>query len=146
MSFRFTLQKVLEVKEHEKSEAQMAYQSAMKEFEEIATELYNLLKQKEDLIAMHDVHLKQGLPIATIQQTQETLRFLQNQIDKLQIRTHHARVKMIDKQRELTSSLVDVKKYERIKERKYLDYKHEQQMLENKFLDEISVQQFCKVR
>ncbi|PIB53998.1 flagellar export protein FliJ, partial [Pseudomonas sp. 2822-17] len=54
MSFQFSLQKVLEMKEHEKMEAQVDYQSAVGKFEVVATELYHTLKKKEDLLLTYE--------------------------------------------------------------------------------------------
>ncbi|MDG5788189.1 flagellar export protein FliJ [Evansella sp. AB-P1] len=144
MVFQFSLQKVLDMKEHEKTEAQIAYRDAMKSFEAIATKLYETLKKKEDLLASYEESLLHGLPIAKIQQIQETIQFLQKEIDHLQIRTKNARTLMNDKERLLTHSLVDVKKYEKLKDRNFQDFIVEQKTNENKFLDEISTQQYFK--
>ena len=144
MAFDYALQKVLEYKEFEKSEAQGEYQNAIDDFEEIATELYQLLKQKEELLKSYDEKLQHGIPIATIQHIQETLQFLQQRIARLQTATQRARAQMNDKQKVLTVFAVDVKKYEKLKEKKRDIYKEKIKMEENKFLDEISVQQFMK--
>lgn len=144
MSFQFTLQKVLDVKEHEKNKAQTAYKRALENFEETATKLYHLLKSKEDLLEAYEKNIQDGVSIAKIQHTQETLTYLQKKIDQMQIETQRARAVMNEKQRILRNSYIDMKKYEKLKERKLESYKIEQRDLENKFLDEVSVQQYIK--
>lgn len=144
MSFRFTLQKVLDVKEHEKNEAQAAYKQALENFEQTAMKLYQLLKRKEDLLEAYEKAIQDGVSIAKIQHTQETLSFLQKKIDRMQIETQRARALMNEKQRLLKNSYIDVKKYEKMKERKLENYMLEQREIENKFLDEVSVQQYIK--
>ncbi|UTR10866.1 flagellar export protein FliJ [Evansella sp. LMS18] len=144
MGFQYTLQKVLEVKEHEQAEAQAAYEQAIKQFEETATELYHLLKQKEDMLASYEDKLSGGIPVATIQYIQESLRFMQQRIDKLQIDTQRARDLMNKKQIRLNITAVDVRKFEKMKEKKYEAFIEEAKKQENQFLDEISVQKFSK--
>ncbi|MFA9558084.1 flagellar export protein FliJ [Evansella sp. AB-rgal1] len=144
MTFQFTLQKVLDVKEYEKNEAQVAYRDAMMNFEKVATQLYELLKQKEVLLSSYEDKLVQGLPIAFIQQTQKSLEYLQREIDRLQVQTQNARALMNERERRLTVTAVDVKKYEKMKERKLEIYLLDQREKENKFVDEISVQQYLK--
>ncbi|MDQ0253712.1 flagellar FliJ protein [Evansella vedderi] len=145
MSFQFTLQKVLEVKENERSEAQAAYKSSLKKFEEIATKLYHILKKKEDLLATYEDSLNKGVSINHIQQTQGTLQYLQQEIDHLQRETQNARAYMNEKQRMLTVTNIELKKYEKMKEHKLEKYKIQQKVAENKFLDEISVQRYRKL-
>ncbi|MBU9720320.1 MULTISPECIES: flagellar export protein FliJ [Bacillaceae] len=142
MSFQFTLQKVLEMKEHNKMEAQLEYQDAMRKFEEVATELYHVLKKKEEILQTYEENIGKGVPISIIQQTEEALRFLQLQIDRLQESTHYARSSMNEKQQLLLTSTVDLKKYEKMKEKKFQQYEVEQKRFENKNLDEVSVQQY----
>ncbi|UCZ51724.1 flagellar biosynthesis chaperone FliJ [Bacillus shivajii] len=144
MSFQFGLQKVLEVKEHEKSEAESKYSEAMKQFEDVATDLYHLLKKKEDLEAFYNEKIQSGTSISAIQQTQQTISHLQKEIDKLQLETQRARSRMNDQEQFLMFKSIDVKKYEKMKERKHQRYIQLEKEKESKFLDEISVQQFLK--
>ncbi|MBU9714552.1 flagellar export protein FliJ [Evansella tamaricis] len=142
MTFQFTLQKVLEVKEHQKTEDQLVYREALKKFEDVATELYNHLKKKEDLLEIYERKISNGVPISEIQQTQENVRFLELQIDRLQQSTQMARSAMNESHLHLMASAVDVKKFEKIKEKKHEQFEWNQKQLENKFLDEVSVQQY----
>ncbi|MBB5172076.1 flagellar export protein FliJ [Texcoconibacillus texcoconensis] len=142
MTFQFSLQKVLEYKENEKLEAEQNYQNAMDSFENIATELYHVLKRKEELEESYEQRIKQGVPIADIQQIQDTLSHLYKKIDHLQKQTQSARDSMNKEHEILIDRSVDVKKYEKMKQRKYDQHRRDMLHEEMKQLDEISVQQF----
>ena len=144
MAFHYSLQKVMEHKDREKSEAEKQYSDAIDQFETVATKLYETLKQKEDLQKRQADQLGQGLPIAEIQHHEQVLTYLQKEIDTLQWKTQRARKMMTDKERLLVSKSIDVKKYERMKDIKYEEYKEQEKQEETKFLDEISVQQFVR--
>ncbi|WP_280768981.1 flagellar export protein FliJ [Salipaludibacillus daqingensis] len=144
MSFQFTLEKVLEVKDFEKSDAELAYTEAVKNFEDVATKLYNLLKRKEELIAANEKKLEKGLTISVIQLNEKTIAYLQKEIDRLQSNTQDARKKMNEKERYLTYKSIDLRKYEKMKEIKQQQYTENEKRTEQKFLDEVSVQQFVR--
>jgi len=144
MSFQFALQKVLEVKDYEKSDAELAYRESVKDFEDIATKLYDFLKRKEELTAVNEKKLQKGLTISLIQMNEKTIAFLQQEIDRLQLNTQEARKKMNEKERYLTYKAIDLKKYEKMKEMKYQQFMENENRAEQIFLDEVSVQQFVR--
>ncbi len=144
MSFQFALEKVLEVKDYEKSDAELAYTESVKHFEDVATKLYELLKRKEELTVANEKKLEQGLTISMIQMNEKTIAFLQQEINKLQLNTNEARKKMNEKERYLTYKAIDLKKYQKMKEIKHEQFTKNEHLEEQKFLDEISVQQFVR--
>lgn len=144
MSFQFALQKVLEVKDYEKSDAELDYTKSVKVFEDVATKLYDLLKRKEELTIANEKKLKKGLTISLIQMNEKTIAYLQKEIDRLQLNTKEARKKMNEKERFLTFKAIDLKKYEKMKEIKQQQFTEDEKRVEQKFLDEISVQQFVR--
>ena len=58
--YQYRFEKILVVKDQEKSEAELAFKESVQVFEEIATKLYDLLKKKEDLIAYQNSVSKGG--------------------------------------------------------------------------------------
>ncbi|RKL68995.1 flagellar export protein FliJ [Salipaludibacillus neizhouensis] len=144
MSFQFTLQKVLEMKDYEKSDAELAYTDSVKKFEEIATNLYELMKRKEVLAEENNKKLQTGLAISMIQWNEQTIEFIQKEIEELQMMTQKARIKMNEKENYLNFKAVDLKKYEKMKEIKLQEYLENEKQEEQRFLDEISVQQFVR--
>lgn len=144
MSFQYKLQKILEVRDHEKQKAEKDFTDATKMFEEVATKLYEALKKKEDYEAHYSKRIEEGVPIFEIQQSQTLISTLQNQINKLQYYTQKARDNMNKKQESLVEKTIEVKKFEKMKELKYEVYIEDIKRQENMLMDEISVQQFMK--
>lgn len=142
MSFQFTLQKILEVKENEKLKAEKEFSQATRQFEEVATKLYELLKKKEDHENDYYTRMERGIHIFQIQQSHTLLAQLQRKINEVQYYTQKARDNMNRKQEVLVEKSIELKKYVKMKEIKYEHYIEEQKRLENILMDEISVQQF----
>ncbi|MCR6096043.1 flagellar export protein FliJ [Salipaludibacillus agaradhaerens] len=144
MSFKFALQKVLEVKDFEKTDAERAYTESVEEFEGVATQLYELLKKKEELVEETEKKLLRGLAISSIQLNEQNISFLQTEINKLQLSTQKARQNMNEKEKFLLFKTVDLKKYEKMKKIKQAQYLENEKREELKFLDEVSIQQFVR--
>jgi flagellar protein FliJ len=144
MSFHFTLQKVMELKGHEKGDAERAYTESVKEFKKTAAQLYEFLKRKEELMEEIERKLTEGLSISAIQFNEKTISYLQSEIDRLQLSTHHARKNMNEKEKYLMYKSIDLKKYEKMKEIKQGEFLQEEKRQESKFLDDVSVQQFLR--
>ncbi|MBU8907011.1 flagellar export protein FliJ [Desertibacillus haloalkaliphilus] len=143
MAFQFTLQKVLELKEKDKLTREQEYAQAMETFEESATQLYHLLKQKEDIEKSLQDRIIKGISIHELQRNEVTLMRLQTEISRQEQSTNYARDKMHSKQEALVNVSMEVKKYEKVKELKEEQYNDEMKRLESQFLDEISIQQFA---
>ncbi|OLO40895.1 flagellar export protein FliJ [Alkalihalophilus pseudofirmus] len=140
MSFRYTLQKVLDIKDREKKTSENEYNKATKQFEEMATRLYDLLKKKEDLESSCQQQMNQGIPIHQLQQHQTLLMRLNVDIDRQQQSTNLARNIMYQKQEDFVEASIELKKYEKMKEIRYEEYIEEQKRMDNMRMDEISLQ------
>jgi flagellar FliJ protein len=144
MSFQFSLQKILEVRESEKNSFEKEYTQATKQFEEVATKLFELLKKKEQYENECCNRIGKGIHIFQIQESQLLLTQLQRQIDQQQYYTQKARENMNRKQETLVEKSIELKKYQKMKQIKYEIYIEEINRQENLFMDEISVQQFMR--
>lgn len=140
MSFKYSLQKLLDIKENEKQMKEVEYASAQKNFEEKATKLYQLLKRKEEVEESYLQKLNEGVSVYEIQQQQNSLFRMKMEIDKQMKETDIARAVMNKRQAELISISMDVKKFEKMKEIKKEQFILEQKRLEMKEMDEISLQ------
>lgn len=138
----FKLHKLLTIKEKEKEKALGEYNEAVKRFEEVGEKLYHLLKQKEDYEEMYKQKMSVGLSIQEIRHFRQFVTNLERTISHYQHLVAQAREQMLLKQAKLAEEAIEVKKYERMKE------KHEQavyealQTIENRWMDEVSIQQF----
>jgi flagellar FliJ protein len=142
MEYAFKLQKVLSMKENEKNLAMREYNEAVRRFEETAAKLYHLLKQKEEHEEMHKQKLQLGLSVQDIRHFQQYIASLERTIHHYQILVMQAREQMQRKQSKLTELNIEVKKYEKIKEKYMQAVRLAEKRVENKWMDEISVQRF----
>lgn len=142
MAFKYKFEKILSIKENEKDVVVGEYNDAVQKFEKAATKLYELLKQKEDLIDQQGKQLTSGLNIRQIQDFQRFLPLLDKSISEWQVQVAKARKFMEIKQQLLLEKNIEVKKYEVIKKKSWVAYIELEKAEENKFMDEISIQQY----
>ncbi len=142
MAFKFTLQKLLELIENKKLEVEAEYSQASRVFEESATKLYHLLKKKEEYEDSYQNQIKDKLSILHIQQSQAVLMKIGQEIVKQQVETNIARENLQRKQEALLNISIELKKYEKMKELKHLDYLEQAKREESKLMDELAVLQY----
>ena len=134
----YRFEKILTVCEQEKTETELAYKEAIRSFEEIATKLYELLKKKEDLIAFQQERLKIGSSIDEISHYSRFITSMERMIEEVQQKVVQARTKMNWHEQKLLEKNLEVRKYEKVREKDFAAYKEEQNRLETILLDEIS--------
>lgn len=142
MKYQYKFEKILSLKEREKDEALSTYQKAVKRFETVAEELYRLLKKKENMLDFQTSKLETGFSIQEIRHYQRFITNLEKSITHYQELVINARNQMNWCELQLQEKNIEMKKYEKMKEkdyRKFLDLLNE---LENKQLDEISTQSY----
>ena len=142
MQYQYKFEKILVIKEREKDEALNIYSQAVKRFEEAAEKLYELLKKKEDLESHQSSRLVSGLPVQEIRHHQYFLQNLEKTISHYQQIVINARNHMNFYQEKLMKKNIEVKKYEKIKEKDLSKFTENQKQLEGKQMDDISIQQF----
>ena len=134
----YRFEKILTVCEQEKTETELAYKEAVRSFEEIATKLYELLKKKENLIAFQQERLKIGSSIDEISHYSRFITSMERMIEEVQQKVVQARTKMNWHEQKLLEKNLEVRKYEKVREKDFAAYKEEQNRLETILLDEIS--------
>lgn len=144
MSFHFSMEKVLSVKQKEKETIEQELGEAVQAFESIAEEIYSLLKRKEDIENLSNHQYQQKMIVNDLQNTQRFLLSMTNKIKELQPVLQRARERMQIIQQKLLQQTIEVKKYEKLKEKQFTDYKLELSTYENKQNDEFSVLRFAK--
>ncbi|MFD1850381.1 flagellar export protein FliJ [Oceanobacillus bengalensis] len=137
-----TLSKVLTIRENEKKVAQKAYHQSMGVFEEVAKELYLLLKKKEEAEQQYERFIQSTAPINQIKQLVDYLEVLTTEILFVQQKVEVARNDMEKKQVKLSDSYVEVKKFEKIIDIRKQDERDELKRKEDAFMNEISMNQF----
>lgn len=142
MQYQFKFEKILSIREREKDEALNIYNQSVKRFETAAEKLYELLKKKEDLEAYQSSRLVNGLPVQEIRHHQHFIHGLERTIEHYQQIVMNARNHMNYQQERLLEKNVEVKKYEKIKEKDRLNFAENERQLEGKQMDDISIQHF----
>ncbi|MYL33143.1 flagellar export protein FliJ [Pontibacillus yanchengensis] len=137
-----TFHKLLQLKETDKNVAHKIYQESIEEFEQVATTMYELLKKKEQAEEYYQHQLQQSTQVTELHMTHNYIEQLNKQITQMQSSVQEARNHMENKQEELTFAHVEMKKYEKIIDRKEHNLYSLQMENEKKQMDEISMQQF----
>lgn len=137
-----TLTKILQIRENEKNEAQLAHTLSVDLFEEVATKLYTLLKRKEKAEQSFTLVTKKKTSIETIKEQAIYIENLQREIMKLQKEVSEARHDMEAKRGILTEAHVEMKKFEKMIELREQKRSEQVQKIENNSMDEISIQQY----
>lgn len=142
MKYEFKFNRILTLKEREKDEALFAYQDAVRKFEKVAEKLYELLKQKEDLESYQAQRLVKGLPIKDVRHYQDFIENLEKLIHRQQKIVINARNRMYLLQERLMEKNIEVKKFEKIRERDTLHFYAKIKSEDNKNMDDISIQNY----
>ncbi|WP_181348757.1 flagellar export protein FliJ [Thalassobacillus sp. CUG 92003] len=143
MSALSTYHKLLDLREQEKNSTYHKYQQAILHFEEIATQLYELLKQKEDTEEQFQ-HLMQesGVTAQYFSIHRQFIDRLDHRIIEMQPKVQRARSQMEQLQEDVTSAYIEVKKFEKLIENKVRNHQKQVQLEEGKLMDEMSMRQF----
>lgn len=141
-----TLSKLLHIRENEKKEAQKAYHQSMNFFEGIATQLYTLLKRKENAEDSYDDCLSTTSSVEIIKEQVAFIELLNNQIMNIQQQVQIARSDMEFKQVKLSDAHVEVKKFEKIIDTRKKSEEEMEIKREKASMDEVSIQQYLRYK
>jgi flagellar protein FliJ len=130
------------IKQDEKNRLLAQYNESVQYFEQVGQELYDKLKQKEELLEVQAKKFKSGLVISEIKFFQQALESVEVTIANLQRDVMLARQQMSMRELKLQEKNIECKKYEKLKDKSYTSYLKTQGDAESKQMDEISLQQF----
>ncbi|MEG9296655.1 flagellar export protein FliJ [Mangrovibacillus sp. Mu-81] len=142
MSYQYRFERILTLKEKEKDEVNEQYKGAIASFERVAEKLFEFLKKKEELEVYQSDKLLKGLSVQDIRHHQQFITNLEKTISYYQDLVIQARNRMNWYEEKLVDMNVEVKKYEKIKEKDLSYFLHSMKESENKQLDEVSVVQY----
>lgn len=137
--------KILNVREKERKDAEIAHQKSIQTFEEVATKLYELLKKKEAMETIY-TNSRQKITIDRLREQQDYIASLKQQIVSLQQSVSEARMKMDTNQKYLSETHIEVKKFETIIDIRKKERQKIEQKLEQSSMDEVSMQQYLSKR
>ncbi|WP_067838592.1 flagellar export protein FliJ [Amphibacillus sediminis] len=130
--------KIRDHQERIKNQAQLDYQEALHEFELVAEQLYLLLQKKEQVEKEYSYYLASSGTVKTLATHYAFIEQIKKKIDIVQTELNQKRFVMERKQQKLTSAHVEVKKFEKIIEKKHLKRQMADRYRENQTNDEIA--------
>jgi flagellar FliJ protein len=132
----------MDIKENEKEKSLAEYNQSVNDFENVAQKLYDSLKQKEVLEENTLSRLNQGMQVQEIRHYQQFVNNLEKTISHYQKLVVMTRSRMNEKQVKLMKHNIEVKKYEKLKEKQQEDYQIGIKYIENKYMDDLSIQTY----
>ncbi|MBU7592117.1 flagellar export protein FliJ [Metabacillus halosaccharovorans] len=142
MSISFRFQKIMDIKENEKEQSQAEYNQSVNDFETVANKLYESLKQKEMLEENTLSKLNKGMSVQEIRHYQQFVTNIEKTISHYQNLVLLTRNRMNEKQTKLMYQNMELKKYEKLKEKQKNEFVRHAKDLENKFMDDLSIQTY----
>lgn len=146
LAYQFRFDRVLTVKEREKKEAEDRYRESIESFEGIAQKLYQLLKKKELMESSQAEHIQTGIAVQTLRHGQQFLINIEKSIEYQQKLVMEARNSMHWHEQRLLDRNIEVRKYEKIKEKDRVHFISEQNERDNQQMNELSMTQFMNRR
>ncbi len=137
-AYHYRFENVLVVRDQEKSEMELAFKNSVRQFEDVATKLYDMLKKKEDVLATQQERMTIGFNVDDIHHFSRFITGLEKSIADMQQKVVQARSKMNWHEEKLVEKTLEVRKYEKMKEKDLSEFKFEQERLEMNQLDELS--------
>lgn len=146
MSFQFSLQKAMDICKQNKDEARRQYEVAEEEFKVVATALYYLLKEKEQVEQQLEFGQDEKQTVAQLISTKVYLQGLGKQIADQQQQTNESREHMEQTKRKLHECVRSYKQYERLKEKQLRNAQEVERRTEQKLMDELSTTHYMRLR
>ena len=140
--YNYRFEKVLMYREQQKTETESEFKQSVDAFETVATQLYELLKKKEDVLVDQQEKLQIGFSISKIHHYARFIDSLEKKIAEVQQNVMQARSKMNWFEDKLLERTIEVKKFEKMKENDREDYRVEMEHREAVMLDELSTLKF----
>lgn len=140
--YNYRFEKVLTYRELQKTETEIEFKSSVDAFEVVATELYDLLKKKESVIGEQLEKMQTGSSIEGIHHYTRFVDSLEKKIQLVQQQVIQARSKMNWFEDKLLERTLEVRKFEKMKEKDLDEYRVESEHEEAQRLDELSTMTF----
>lgn len=139
-----SLQKIVQIRESEKKNAERLHLQSVHIFEQLALKMYNALKKKEATEEAYEMNIQHTVSIDKMEQHTRYIEQLHTSITNMQKEVNDARNVMHEKQEYVTDAYIELKKMEKILEKRKEKEKLYLAKKESAFMDELSIQQFLK--
>lgn len=140
--YNYRFENVLTYRELQKTETEIEFKSSVDAFEVVATELYDLLKKKETTLANQQDQMQTGASIDEIHHYARFIDSLEKKIQSVQQQVIQARSKMNWFEDKLLERTLEVRKFEKMKEKDRDQHRVDVEYKEAQRLDELSTMTF----
>jgi flagellar protein FliJ len=145
MSFHYSFQKILDMKEKEKEQAEMSYSKSMQTLQVEQKRLSTLQQTKEEM-ERRMTRNEESISLSELKDSYQYLHHLQ----KLVLQAHHTTIQaekeVEHKQEILTEKAMDEKVWSKLKDKSYVRYIETMKATEQKELDEIAIARYYRQR
>lgn len=141
-AYNYRFEKVLTLREQQRDETEMAYKEAIQQFEEVAKQLYEQMKKKENTIEEQHRRMESGFSIDDLHNYARYIDALDKKIDVIQQKVINSRSKMQWYEEQLLEKNIEVKKFEKMKELSKQRFDAEMEHKEANQIDELSTMKF----
>ncbi len=132
----------MDIKENEKEKSLAEYNQSVSDFESVANKLYDSMKQKEILEENTLSRLNEGISVQEMRHYQQFVSNIEKTISHYQKLVMLTRNRMNEQQVKLMQKNIEVKKYEKLKEKQKETFLIDAKANENKVMDDLSIQSF----
>ncbi|MCQ2008950.1 MAG: flagellar export protein FliJ [Sporolactobacillus sp.] len=140
MAFEYRFERVMKLAESEKQNLEAQYKRLFDDFERLARKLIELMDLKEKAQTDLQKQMSQAITIDQMKMGITDVNTMDSLIDVTNKRYIRAKVRLEDFQTRLQEKAMEVKKYEKMKEKQQMIYRRLMQKAEMKQMDEIASQ------
>jgi flagellar protein FliJ len=138
MTFQYSYEHILNLKEKEKDQAFSELGQSLRKKERIQLELDELLKEKEERLVSWG-HSNKPVYISVMQQRSDYLEYVDKKIAKIEAQLAMIESEIAIKKAAFLDKQKDEKTWSHLREKAHSDYLENQKKEEQKFLDEVAV-------
>lgn len=138
MKFRYSFQKIVDLKTNEKTQAEWILSGAVVRLKEEEESLTNLFSEKDEIRRRLDDSTLVKTTASELAVYQHYLNHLDNRIKRKTDDVRHAEVNVMQKREDLSSKMIEEKVWNKARERAYSQYQALMQKKEQEALDEMA--------
>lgn len=137
MSYKFKLQKILDLKIKQEDDVKMQVAELMRHQRELQAELESLLIEKQAKFRQLEQIRKEGATIQQIRNLTQYNRYVESCIEKVQGNLRRLEADLEEKKAEYMEVRKERKSYENLKEKDLERHRYEEKKQEEKIIDQI---------
>lgn len=138
MKFRYAFEKLVELKNNEKSYAEWLLSNSIGKLHRAESSLQLLIQDKDEAY-QHIHHAGKGkIAVSQLQQMQDYMHFLDRQIEETSRHVERAQAEVTERQTELTEKMKEEKIWQKAKEKAYEHFISIARKKEQEVLDEMA--------